>query len=66
MVSQQFNNLYDQVLAALGTVSFFMFERKNQFILFLPQQIVDTKRNIFSVLEMMFRNFFKEQYQGSV
>lgn len=64
MVSQQFNNLYDQVLAALGTVSFFMFERKNQFILFLPQQIVNTKRNIFSVLEMMFRNFFKEQYQG--
>lgn len=64
MVSQQFNNLYDQVLAALGTVSFFMFERKNQFILFLPQQIVDTKKDTFSILETMFRDFFKEQHQG--
>lgn len=64
MVSQQFNDLYDQVLVAMGTVSFFMFERKNQFIIFLPHQIVETKQNIFSVLETMFRNFFEEQYQG--
>lgn len=63
MVSQQFNNLYDQIVAALRSVSFFMFERKNQFILLLPQQISDAKN--FSILETLFRDFFKERYQGT-
>lgn len=68
LVSQQFNQLYDRLYDLLsslpGAVDFFLFERKDCFILFLPQQMAQTGKEVFLRLERTFRQFFKEQYQG--
>ncbi len=40
LTSQQFNALYDRLVTALGTINFFLFERKDYIVTMLPRQLV--------------------------
>ncbi len=64
LTSQQFNLLYDQIMMELQATDFFMFERRDSFIIFLPQPLTDSRVDCFDSLAAVLRQFLKGQYQG--
>lgn len=65
LTSQQFNSLYDQLVNTLGTINFFLFERKDYIITFLPKQLIkDIKKDLMPVISI-FKEFLQEQYMGA-
>lgn len=64
LTSQQFNLLYDQMVGVLGTINFFLFERKDYLVALLPDQLIEAAPEGFSPVISLFRQFLEEQYQG--
>lgn len=65
LTSQQFNSLYDQLVNALGTINFFLFERKDYIITLLPNHLITDTQNGFAPIISIFRQFLQEHYQGA-
>ena len=64
LTSQQFNALYDHLVNALGTINFFLFERKDYIVTLLPKQLVSRGKPDFERVISLFREFLQEQYNG--
>ena len=65
LTSQQFNSLYGQLVNVLGTINFFLFERKDCIVTFLPKQLIADTKNDFLPIISIFRQFLQKQYQGA-
>lgn len=65
LTSQQFNLMYDRIAAQLGTINFFIFERKDSIILLLPPQLFEDVREGITALTELFRDILKDQYEGA-
>ena len=63
LTSQQFNIIFSQITNTLNSADFFLFERKDYFILVVPSALVQ-KEETFYELEMVFRNFLSDSYMG--
>ena len=64
MTSQQFNLLYDRIMLELRATDFFLFERREAFIIFLPQPLAAAQSDCFDQLAAVLKQFLKDQYQG--
>lgn len=65
LTSQQFNSLYSKLVNILGTINFFLFERKDYIVALLPEPLIKNMQNDFLPLISIFRQFLDEQYQGT-
>lgn len=64
LTSQQFNALYDQLVNAMGTINFFLFERKDYIVTLLPKQLVPGEKPDFEPVIRLYREFLQDQYNG--
>ena len=64
LTSQQFNLLYDRIMMELKATDFFLFERREAFIIFLPQPLAASQSDCFDRLAALLKQFLKDQYQG--
>lgn len=64
LTSQQFNALYDRLVTALGTINFFLFERKDYIVTMLPRQLVPKGKPDFELVISLYQEFLQDQYQG--
>lgn len=64
LTSQQFNALYDRLVNAMGTINFFLFERKDYIVTMLPRQLVSEGSGGFEAIIRLFRTFLQDQYNG--
>ena len=64
LTSQQFNLLYDRIMLELRATDFFLFERREAFIIFLPQPLAAAQSDCFDQLAAVLKQFLKDQYQG--
>lgn len=64
LTSQQFNALYDHLVNAMGTINFFLFERKDYIVTLLPKQLVSRGKPDFERVISLFREFLQDQYNG--
>ncbi len=64
LTSQQFNALYDRLVNAMGTINFFLFERKDYLVTLLPKQLVSEGKPDFQPVISLFCEFLQDQYNG--
>ncbi|MBQ3640588.1 helix-turn-helix domain-containing protein [bacterium] len=63
LTSQQFNLLYSKISDLFGNINFFIFERRDFIVLFIPGQF-KAKQSLIDILEAHFRNLFKGNLDG--
>lgn len=63
LTSQQFNLLYSRVSSILNNTNFFIFERRDYIVLFIPGQMT-SDGELLQTLYRMFRDFFKNNLEG--
>lgn len=64
LTSQKFNSLYDELVRTLQNINFFIFEKKDFFILFLPEQLIEKQTKRFSSINDIFMKFLGNEFQG--
>lgn len=64
MSSQEFNYMYDQLIRALGTINFFLFERKDYIVTLLPKELIGEPKTGLAPVIATYQTLFGEQYKG--
>lgn len=64
LTSQQFNIIFSKITNTLNSGDFFLFERKDYFIMVVPSVLMKGKESFFEI-ERLFRDFLAESYMGT-
>jgi len=63
LTSQQFNLLYSKLVEMFDTINFFIFERRDYIVLFIPGHL-EPDKVFLNTLSGLFREFFKNNLEG--
>lgn len=64
MTSQFFNTMYDKLVKSIGTINFFVFERKDYIVTLIPKELAGKDNGALYAAVSTYREFLAEQYQG--
>lgn len=64
MSSQEFNYMYGQLIKVLGTINFFLFERKDYIVTLLPKELIQDPGKDLEPIFSTYQQLLGEQYQG--
>lgn len=64
MSSQEFNYMYDRLVKVLGTINFFLFERKDYIVTLLPRELVEDPGKDLEPVFATYQQLLGGQYQG--